>query len=238
MSLPVAILAGGLATRLFPQTTQTPKSLIEVAGDFFINHQLHYLHQQNILQVVLCLGHLGEQIEAVVGDGSAYGLEVHYSWDGASLLGTGGALRQALPLLGEEFFVLYGDTYLPVDFAAVMRGFYANRSQALLTVFKNKNQGDKSNVLMDKQRIIEYNKRLPLSEMNYIDYGLSILSSEILQSYPVGESFDLADLYHELSLRGQLASYEVFERFYEIGSISGLRETTRYLEEQGNFYKA
>ncbi|MGQ3889802.1 nucleotidyltransferase family protein [Legionella sp. CNM-1927-20] len=229
MSLPVAILAGGLATRLLPLTEKIPKSLVEVAGEYFINYQLRYLRQQGISQVVLCLGHLGEQIKAVVGNGSAYDLAVRYSWDGPCPLGTGGALRQALPLLGEAFFILYGDSYLPINFKAVERDFFKSGKPALMTVFKNSNQGDKSNVLFNKNKMIEYNKRKPLSEMNYIDYGLSILSASLLKSFPKGEPFDLTDLFHDLSLRDELAGHEVFEPFYEIGSMVGLNETMKYL---------
>ena len=116
VSLPVAILAGGLATRLRPVTEDTPKALLDVAGKPFVVRQLEYLRQQGIVRVVLCVGYLGEQIRAVVGDGSALGLEVLYSWDGPQLLGTGGALRHALSALGEQFMVLYGDSYLPIDF--------------------------------------------------------------------------------------------------------------------------
>ncbi|WP_028388066.1 sugar phosphate nucleotidyltransferase [Legionella fairfieldensis] len=223
MSLPVVILAGGLATRLYPLTRQIPKSLVKVAGDYFIAHQLRYLGQQGISQVVLCLGHLGEQIESIIGNGSAYDLTVRYSWDGPHLRGTGGALKQALPLLGDAFFVLYGDSYLPIDFSAVEKIFHANSKQALMTVFKNKNQWDKSNVRLDKNLVIEYNKHQPGHDLEYIDYGLSILSASAVRNYP-GESFDLASLYQDLSFRNELTGYEVFERFYEIGSFEGLNE--------------
>ncbi|MBA3536341.1 MAG: NTP transferase domain-containing protein [Tatlockia sp.] len=224
MNLPVAILAGGLATRMHPLTKKIPKSLIQLAGDYFICHQLRYLHQQGITKVVLCVGHLGEQIEAVVGDGAAYGLKVLYSWDGDSLLGTGGALKKASALLGDAFFILYGDSYLPVDFAAVEQIFYENNKSALMTVFKNNNKWDISNVILEKNLILEYNKRQPNAKMDYIDYGLSVISASALQNYSAGEAFDLADLYQELSRQKKLIGYEVFERFYEIGSMEGLSE--------------
>ncbi|STX41682.1 nucleotidyltransferase [Legionella donaldsonii] len=230
MSLPVALLAGGLATRLLPVTEEIPKSLVKVAGEFFINHQLRYLRKQGIREVVLCVGHLGEQIEAIVRDGSAYDLQIRYSWDGPHLLGTGGALRQALALLGDAFFILYGDSYLPIDFKAVERSFHESGKLALMTVFKNENQGDISNVLFKDNKIIEYNKQNPSSTMQYIDYGLSILSASLLAHYPKGEPFDLAELFHDLSLRGELYGYEVFERFYEIGSPTGLKEAISKLQ--------
>lgn len=230
--LPVAILAGGLATRLRPITETIPKALIEVAGEPFICRQLDYLHAQGIRRVVLCIGYLGEMIKAVVGDGSKFGLDVSYSPDGAVLLGTGGALKQALPLLGEQFFVLYGDSFLPVDFGAVEQAFLGSRKTALMTVLENSDRWDKSNVLFREGELVEYNKHVPRPEMAFIDYGLGVLSSHVLETYPAGQAFDLAEVYHALSLKRQLAGYEVHERFYEIGSHSGLKETETYFSKE------
>lgn len=232
MSLPVAVLAGGLATRLRPITEKIPKALVDVAGQPFVVRQMDYLRQQGISRVVLCLSYLGEQVEAVVGDGSAFGLDVRYSWDGPRLLGTGGALRQALPLLGEQFFVFYGDSYLPIDFRAVERDFLASGKPALMTVLKNGDQWDKSNVLFRDGCIAEYNKLAPRPEMTHIDYGLGVMSASVLENAPANEPFDLADIYHELSVRGVLAGHEVFERFYEIGSHKGLDETIQYFRKE------
>lgn len=232
MTLPVAILAGGMATRLRPITATIPKALVDVAGKPFIVRQLGYLRQQEVTHVVLCLGYLGEKVKAVVGDGSAFGLDVRYSWDGQRLLGTGGALKQALPLLGEKFFVFYGDSYLPIGFRAVERDFLASGKPALMTVLKNGDQWDKSNVLFRDGCITEFNKRTPRPEMAYIDYGLGVLSASVLEKAPANEPFDLGDIYHELSLRGLLAGHEVFERFYEIGSHEGLEETIEYFRKE------
>jgi MurNAc alpha-1-phosphate uridylyltransferase len=224
----VAILAGGLATRLHPITETIPKALVVVAGKPFIVRQLDYLRDQRITHVVLCIGHLGEMIQDLVGDGRSFGLDVSYSEDGPSLLGTGGALRRAIPLLGEQFFVLYGDSFLPVDFSAVQEAYQLRGKNALMAIFRNKNQWDKSNVLFVDGQLLEYNKRAPSAEMSYIDYGLSVTSASVLMQRPLGQSFDLADVYHYLSLQGQLAGLEVHERFYEIGSLNGLRETEDY----------
>jgi hypothetical protein len=231
--LPVAILAGGLATRLRPITETIPKALVEVAGRPFICRQLDYLHHQGIRKVVLCIGYLGEMIEQVVGNGSQFGLEVTYSPDGPILLGTGGALKQALPLLGEHFFVLYGDSFLPVDFGLVERAFYDHQKPALMTVLENANRWDKSNVLFQNGKLIEFNKLAPRPEMAYIDYGLGVMSSQILEKYQPGQVLDLAEVYHMLSTKGQLAGYKVHERFYEIGSHSGLKETEAYFLNKG-----
>ena len=227
--LPVAILAGGLATRLRPITESIPKSLIQVAGRPFICHQLDYLHQQGVKSVVLCIGYLGEMIQEVVGNGSRWDIHISYSSDGLSALGTGGALRQALPLLGENFFILYGDSYLPIDFSIVEKAYLASGKKGLMTVIRNQNKWDKSNVEFDAGQIIEYNKTLMRPQMHCIDYGLGLLQSSTLVTYPAGQSFDLSKVYNDLSLAGELAGYEVFERFYEIGSHQGIADAQNYL---------
>lgn len=231
-ALPVAILAGGLATRLHPITHTVPKALVDVAGRPFIDWQLRQLRAQGVRQVCICAGFLGEQVQAFVGTGERWGLAVSFSFDGPRLLGTGGALRQAAGHLGEAFFVLYGDSYLPVSFAAVQDDFDRQGLPALMTVLKNNGQWDRSNVDFTNGRLVEYNKRAPRAQMAYIDYGLGVLRADVLQARPEGDAFDLADVYHELSLQGQLAGHEVFERFYEIGSHQGLRETADYLKKE------
>lgn len=225
---PVAILAGGLATRLRPITETIPKALVDVAGKPFIVRQLNYLREQGISHVVLCIGYFGDLVRDVVGNGESFGLEVSYSEDGPNLLGTGGALAKAIPLLGDDFFVLYGDSFLPVSFSAVQDAYKKSGKPALMTVIKNQNQWDKSNVLFVDGRLHEYNKRSPRAEMTYIDYGLGVVSASVLKQRPVGQSFDLVDVYQDLSLQGQLAGLEVHERFYEIGSHTGLKETEDY----------
>ena len=231
--LPVAILAGGLATRLHPITQTIPKALVDVAGKPFISRQLAYLHAQGIRRVVLCIGYLGQMIQQVVGDGSLFGLEVAYSPDGPKLLGTGGALRQALPLLGQEFFVLYGDSFLPVELPPIEAAFVKSGQAALMTVLDNGDRWDKSNVLFQNGELLEYNKHQPKPDMTYIDYGLAALSRPVLAAYPASSAFDLAEVYHALSLNGQLVGYEVHERFYEIGSHNGLKETEEYFLTKG-----
>jgi len=226
--LPVAILAGGLATRLRPITETLPKALVEVGGEPFIFRQLRYLRDQGVQNVVLCVGYLGEMIQSLVGDGVQLGLDVTYSLDGPVLLGTGGALRKALPLLGNDFFVLYGDSFLPIEFAPVEKAYLKRGKAALMTVFKNGDQWDTSNVSFSEGELIEYNKKVPKPGMAYIDYGLGVINGRVLQDRASTEVFDLAEVYHELSLHGQLAGYEVQERFYEIGSHSGLKEMELY----------
>ena len=227
--LPVAILAGGLASRLRPLTQTLPKALLPVAGRPFIHWQLAQLAQQGVTRVVLCVGYLGERIQAAVGDGSGFGVTVSYSFDGDTLLGTGGALQRALPLLGAAFFVLYGDSYLPCSFPAVQAAYEASAAPGLMTVFCNEDRWEKSNVLFRDGRVVEYDKHSPHSDMRHVDYGLSILSAETLQGNPAGTAFDLAEVYHDLAARGALAALPVEERFYEIGSVAGIEATEKYL---------
>jgi len=227
--LPVAILAGGLATRLRPITEKIPKALIEVAGKPFIVHQLQYLRKEGIEKVVLCLGYLCEMIEEEVGDGSKFDLNITYSYDGDFLLGTGGSIKKALPLLDENFYVLYGDSFLPIHFSSVEESFLNSKKPALMTVILNENQWDKSNVIFKDGIVLEYNKKEPKSEMKFIDYGLGVLSKSLFDKYEEKVAFDLADFYHLLSIENQLAGFEVNERFYEIGSHQGIKETELYL---------
>jgi len=225
---PVAILAGGLATRLYPITKTIPKALVEVAGKPFIKHQLEFLKLQKITRVVLCVGHLGEMIMEVIGNGDEFGIHVSYSYDGDNPLGTGGALKKAIPLLDDNFYILYGDSFLPICFSSVNDAYVNNAKFALMTVLYNSNKWDKSNVLFNNKEILEYNKHQPNLYMRHIDYGLSVVSKKIFDQYKANITFDLADVYHQLSKVGQLAGFEVHERFYEIGSHTGLKETEKY----------
>ena len=230
--LPVAILAGGLGTRLHPVTTTLPKSLVEVNGEPFVVHQLRLLRKRQIERVVLCVGYRGEMIRDSVGDGRAWGLHVDYAFDGSTLLGTGGAIRNALPLLGEAFFVLYGDSYLPCDYGAVEKVFTESRRQGLMTVFRNEGRWDRSNARFENGVVVAYDKKYPTAEMHYIDYGLGAFRSSVFEAISDGVNCDLAAVYQDLLRRGQLAGYEVKERFYEIGSPEGHRDTARFLARQ------
>jgi NDP-sugar pyrophosphorylase family protein len=230
---PVALLAGGLATRLRPITHTIPKALVEVAGRPFIDHQLDLLRDNGICRVVLCLGHLGEQIERHLGDGTARGMELRYSFDGPALLGTGGALRRALPLLGEVFWVLYGDSYLDVEYRAVLDRFAASGKLGLMTALRNDDRWDRSNLVFRDGRPVCYSKRAAVPEMHHIDYGISLLRREAVLRLPPDSPSDLADLFTEMVAAGQMAGFEVTHRFYEIGSPRGLDETQSYLLAKG-----
>lgn len=230
---PVAILAGGLASRLGPLARQTPKCLLDVGMCPFVHHQLRQLHDQGVRRVIMCLGHLGEQVIESVGDGSAFGLEVLYSFDGRQLRGTAGAIKQALPLLSSCFFVLYGDSYLECSYAAVQNAFQAAGRLALMTVFRNDGCWDTSNVEFRDHRILAYDKVHRTERMQYIDYGLGVFHRVAFDIVPEGVALDLAVVYQEMLRQEQLTGFEVTERFYEIGSVQGLEETRKYLSVRG-----
>jgi len=226
----VAILAGGLGTRLGAISASLPKSMVQVAGEPFIAHQLRGLAQQDFREVVICAGHLGEAIESFVGDGSAFDCRVRYSFDGERPLGTGGALGQALPLLRDSFLSMYGDSYLRASFFPVWRHFIDSGKSALMTVFRNEDRWGQSNVEFRDGEIWRYDKHRPAASMRHIDYGLGCIRAEAFSAFaPAGSPFDLASFYAGMLERQQLAAYEVTERFYEIGSAAGLAETDRLL---------
>ena len=226
MSLPVAILAGGLATRLGPATHTIPKSLVDVAGRPFVEHQLELLRAHGLTDILFLLGHRGDAIRDHLGDGTRWGVRLRCLFDGPRALGTGGAIRAALPHLGDSFFVLYGDSYLECDYQAVERAFAASGKAGLMTVHQNLDRWDKSNVEFDDGRIFAYDKELQTPRMRYIDYGLGVLSRAACGGFGVnGEPFDLATLYQDLLARQELAGFAVPTRFFEIGSPAGLAET-------------
>jgi MurNAc alpha-1-phosphate uridylyltransferase len=226
---PVALLAGGLATRLRPLSERIPKALLSMAGRPFVFHQLELLRRQGVEQVVLCVGHLSQQIEAAVGDGRAFGLSIRYSNDGEQLLGTGGAIAKALPLLGGRFFVMYGDSYLRCPLLDIQRAYERSQRPALMTVLRNDNRWDRSNVLYRDGKLLDYDKHGLQSDHTHIDFGLMVFSSAIFAGAARSARFDLADVCQELSRADQLAAFEVTQRFYEIGSPDGLLETQAFL---------
>jgi len=218
-----------------PATEEMPKALLPVLGRPFADWQLELLAKQGIERVLYSVGYRGEMIRDHVGDGSRFGLEVGYVDEGEHLRGTGGALRLALDLgeLEEALFVLYGDSYLPVDYGAIERAWEQTPLPALMTVFRNEGQWDASNAIYDDGRVVLYDKDRPadrVEEMHWIDYGLSILSRELIAERLAPSAVsDLADLMRDLSRDGKLAGYEVSERFYEAGSPEGLRDLEQYL---------
>jgi len=234
-SVQCVILAGGLGSRMAAYTGGQSKHLIHVLGRPFAHYQLTWLAGHGISEVVYCLGHMGESIERYVGDGSNWGLRVRYVYDGEQLLATGGALRRAYEAkaLNRWFLVLYGDSFLPFDFQAFVEAFLSQVKPAMMAVYHNRQMYDKGNVRFENRQVNLYMKNAPddiLSTMNWIDYGVSALKREIIdREVPHGEVYDLSVLYNRLSKGGELAGFEVEERFYEVGSISGLKDFEGWL---------
>lgn len=228
---PICILAGGLGQRLGDRTANTPKPLLEVAGQPFLLHQLRLLAEHGAARVVLCVGYRGELIEERIGE-EQFGVSIEYSYDSPELDGTLGAIRRALPRLGPRFLVLYGDTYLRVDYGETTRSWIASGQPALMTVLRNDGRWDTSNVLYTPGRVVAYDKRNPAADMRWIDYGLGGLVPAALNAAEEGER-DLAELYHRLARQGRLHGFEATERFYEIGTPEALQETDALLSASG-----
>jgi MurNAc alpha-1-phosphate uridylyltransferase len=232
--LPIAILAGGLATRLRPLTEMIPKALIEIRGRPFVDWQLRLLSRSGVDKVVFCVAYKSEMIREFVGNGSRYGIKVTYSEDGPSQLGTGGAIRKAIPFLDHEFMTLYGDSYLPIDYQAVERAFFSAQKLALMTVYHNEGSLDASNVIFTHGDLQKYAKHDGDPKMAHIDYGLSVFNRSVFEAYPSGSYSDLSDICSRLAGEGSLAGYEVHERFYEIGSLKGIEDFSEYIERNRN----
>lgn len=230
--IPVVILAGGLATRLYPKTHTIPKSLIQINGRPFIEHQLKLLKEKGVSQVVICIGHLGDQIKQFVKDGSQYELNVQYSYDGDLLLGTGGAIKKAMDILPDVFMILYGDSYLDINYKSVVDKFEFDKLPVMMTVYRNYNVLDVSNILMKEGKIVRYNKDNINSEMEYIDFGLIVVNKYIFDLYPSNEPFELSLVLSRAVDEGKVSAYEVKQRFFEIGSSQGIKETEEYIRNR------
>lgn len=233
--IPCFILAGGLGTRMRSVAGDLPKILVPVGGRPFVHHQLGWLAEQGVTSVILSIGHLGPAVRSYVGDGSPWGLSVTYVDEGETLLGTAGALRLALEraVLPERFVVLYGDSYVPIQLSPVERAFQLSAQPALMTVFRNEDRWEQSNARYQDGLVVLYQKSHPdpaAAGLTFVDYGVSMLHRDVVaEMIPPGQPFDLAEVFHSLSVRGRLGGYEVAERFFEVGSPAGLRDLEAHL---------
>lgn len=225
----LALLAGGLATRLKPVTETIPKSMLEVAGLPFIQQQIILLKEKGIKKIVICAGAMGDQIKSYTDSNPLNGIEIIYSFDGDKLLGTGGAIKKALSKLDDKFFIMYGDSYLDTDFNDINKYFLDQNKKGLMTVFRNEGKWDSSNIEFDNGKLLNYDKLTKNVNMNYIDYGLGIINKSAFENFSDEEVFDLEEVYKILLKNNELAGFEVKERFYEIGSFKGLEETRNLL---------
>jgi MurNAc alpha-1-phosphate uridylyltransferase len=232
--LPIAILAGGFATRLGLLVESIPKCMLEINGKPFVDWQLDLLVENGYSEFIFCISHKSDIVQNYLGDGSSRGINIHYSLDGDTQLGTGGAIQKALSKLGKAFGVIYGDSYLPINYSAVEQDFLNSESSALMTVYKNNNQFDVSNVEFLEGKLIGYQKGADNKNMHHIDYGLTFFRKEAFLPWKDQSSFDLSIVCHQLAKDRQLDGFEVFERFYEIGSVQGIEEFSQYLRKVPN----
>jgi len=232
--LPLAILAGGYATRLGDLATETPKCLIEINGRPFVDWQLELLMKNGYSEFIFCVSYKSELVQEYLGNGRDRGVNIQYSLDGPSQLGTGGAIQNALPQLGDKFGVIYGDSYLPTNYFAAEKMFVSSRSQALMVVYENQNQFDSSNVEFVNGKLVNYEKGTINKGMRHIDYGVTFFRNTAFRPWGDQSSFDLSEVCHQLAKEKQLDGYEVFERFYEIGSVKGIEELSQHLRRVSN----
>ena len=232
------ILAGGLGTRMRPFTEGMPKALIPVGepGVPFIDFQLAWLASHGVSDVILSIGYRGEMLREHVGSGERFGVAVRYVDEGTKLRGTAGALRLAVEggVLDDTFLVTYGDSFLPIDFGRVGAAYVASKKNAAMTVLHNGGRWDTSNVVFEAGSLVLYDKKRvdrPVADFQYIDYGLTALSRAVVERVvPPGDGpHDLAAVFHDLSVAGQLLGIEVTERFYEIGSPQGLVDFSEWI---------
>lgn len=232
----IAIVCGGLSTRLGSLTKNIPKSLIDIEGRPFIYYQLKLLEKNEFTHVVLCVNNFGDKIEKYVKT-LKLNMYINFSYDGHYALRTGGAIKNALPHLGDKFFVLYGDSYLPIEYKKI-EDYYKNQCNklSLMTTYRNENPIYKNNVLIDIKNgnIIEYDKKLISPQNKHIDYGLGAFKKETFERFPF-YGFDLSLIYKSLIRNNELANFEVSQKFYEIGSFDGIEEFKKYIRENDEF---
>jgi len=231
--LPLAILAGGYATRLGSITKDYPKCLLEINGRPFVDWQLNLLMRNGYDNFIFCVSYKSELIQEYLGNGDRYGVQIRYAIDGDRQLGTGGAIRNALTLLGSKFGVIYGDSYLPTNFSKIESYFLNSKKSATMTVYKNHNLFDTSNVEYVNDRIIRYKKGSNDSKMAHIDYGLSYFNARPFSEYADMTHFDLSRVCEDLVLKDDLDGFEVAERFYEIGSHQGITQFSEFNRSEG-----
>lgn len=233
----VVVLMGGLGTRLKDYTKTCPKSLVDVNGKPFFEYQLDLLCAWGFKKYLFLIGYKADMIEEYFKDGSDRGVSIEYCYDGKELLGTGGAVRRAYDKLEDDFILIYGDSFMDIDYAETVYRYTkgkSNGARALMTVLCNHNRFDKSNVVMKDGQLVLYDKHNPSPEMDYIDYGVCVYEKSLFAAYEEGEKFDIAKIQHELSLKGQMVPQVVTKRFYEIGNPDSLAEFTAYSNKRLN----
>lgn len=226
----MVILCGGLATRLGNLAKDIPKSMIKIKNKPFLEHQIENLKNHSIKDIVLCVGHLSDKIENYFGNGKKFGVNILYSYDKDKPLGPIGALKNAEPLLEDIFFIMYGDSYLNVDFQKIYSYFIKQNKLGLMAVYKNFNKYDKSNLIVKNNLVVAYGEKNRTQDMIYIDYGTSILRKKSLNSISKNTFYSTGQFFSELILNKQLIAFEIEERFYHIGNPDALIDFRNFIE--------
>ena len=235
---PVVILAGGLATRLGKLTEKIPKSLIQINSNPFVYWQLKLLKESEFSEVYLLVSHFGNQILDFIGDGSKFDLKVNYIFDGEVSLGTGGAILKNLSKLPEKFFLLYGDSYLDIDYLKMEKHFLQEESDYLMGVCPKTHQYNFTpNVQFSSGKVLRYSKVSSTSSMKHEDFGVSIISKSVFMNLKGEEYKDLGSIMSVLADQGIITGYLFQEKYYEVGSEIGIELTTKYLREKYGIYK-
>lgn len=229
------ILAGGLGTRLRPVTEKIPKAMVSINGKPFLRHLLELLGEQNISDILLCTGYLGEQVKAYFGDGKSLELRIKYREEKGALLGTGGALKQAQSLMAEHCLVLNGDTYLPIDYNEMAVTYFGRGKKALTAVYANqKNTGVKNNLaLSGDDTVTRYDKGGTGPGLNYVEAGALIIQRQALDLIP--DKYPVAiekGLYPSLIAQRELGAYITNQRFYDIGTPEQVLVFEEFLRER------
>lgn len=226
------ILCGGLATRLGDLSKNSPKSMIKINNKPFLEYQIEILKKNSIKDIVLCVGYLAEKIKSYFGNGKKLGVNIRYSYDGDKPLGPIGALKNAEPILDDVFFIMYGDSYLTVDYKKVHRFFMKQDKLGLMVVYKNYDKYDKSNIAIKDDLVVGYGKNNSTDDMIYIDYGTSILCKKALDIVPKDKMYSTGEFFSELIKKRELLCFEAKKRFYHIGTPESLEEFNDFIRRQ------
>lgn len=226
----VYVLAGGLGTRLGKLTKKTPKIMVKINSIPFIDYQLSHFYDNGITNIIYCLGHYQDQVCDYIESKKISKIKIQYAFETDQLLGTGGAIKNALHLAEDKFIVQYGDSFLPIKYADIYNHFIRSNKSALMTIYKNKHKHDRSNIYFNGKKIMDYEK---LSNHNikyeYIDYGCSLFKKKVFSDIKEKE-FDLSNVFKKLVHDDDLDHFTTMHRFYEIGSHSGIKEFQIYLD--------
>ena len=232
------ILAGGLGTRLRPITTQMPKVMVTVNGIPFLEHQLRLLRRYCITDILVLSGYMGQCIEEYFGDGRRFGLNVQYSRERVPL-GTGGGLRYAAPLLEERFLLLYGDSYLPMDYQDLCQERDSKGVKCAIAVYDNSraDSGVHNNIQLDRQGyVIQYRKQyVDDARFSHVDAGVLACRRSIVEFIPPDESVSLEEsIFPLLIAQRQLFAYKTAQRFFDIGTSERLNTFKEFLSHDSH----